>query len=151
MAVTIIDGDLMLANEDIIGHQVNCMGKMNSGVAKQVRRKYERAFTEYESFIFRTAASGEHPLGKCQVVNVGDKWVANLFGQENWGYDGKQYTDTKALMRSLESLKNFARDMKMSVALPYKIGSDRGGADWNEVLGIIENVFSDYEVTLYRK
>lgn len=150
MAVNIVDSDLTLAPEEILGHQVNCKGKMNSGVAKQIRRKFPRAFTEYEAFVERAPLEGKKLLGSCQVVNVGEKWIANLFGQDAWGYDGKQYTDYKALRESLQSLRKFSQDMKMSVALPYKIGSDRGGADWSEVLKIIEEEFEGYEVTLYR-
>ena len=35
--IKIIDGDLLNSEADIICHQVNCQGKMNSGVAKQIR------------------------------------------------------------------------------------------------------------------
>jgi hypothetical protein len=47
-------------------------------------------------------------------------------------------------------LKKLAMENNLSVALPYKIGSDRGGADWNEVRAMIDEVFSDYQVTLYK-
>ena len=42
--VTHIDGDLLeiqkTMNLDVICHQVNCQGKMASGIAKQIRDTY---------------------------------------------------------------------------------------------------------------
>jgi O-acetyl-ADP-ribose deacetylase (regulator of RNase III) len=147
--IKIVDGDLLEATEDIIGHQVNCQAKMRSGVAKAVREKYPRAYDDY-MYSFRTMTP-EQLLGACLVTYVAkNKYVANLYGQFNYGYDGKQYTDGIALAKALTELKFFAEERGLSVALPYKIGSDRGGADWNEVYKMIDTIFHDYEVTLYR-
>jgi O-acetyl-ADP-ribose deacetylase (regulator of RNase III) len=151
--IKIVDGDLLNATENIIGHQVNCQGKMNSGVAKAIREKFPIAYGAYiaEYNVHYNKRLLNDLLGRCQLVFTGtDKIVANLFGQFNYGYDGKQYTSVYALRMSLMSLKDKAQHLNASVALPYKIGSDRGGADWNEVYKIIDEVFSDYEVTLYR-
>lgn len=153
MPVKTVNGDLMDATENIIGHQVNCQMKMASGVAKLIREKYPEVYAEYTNiFINHTK---EQLLGYCQIVDVSTyenqfKFVANLFGQYYYGYDGKKYTKEAALKSALIELKNFAKQNDLSVALPYKIGSDRGGADWNEVYKIIEDVFIDYEVTLYK-
>lgn len=35
-----------------------------------------------------------------------------------------------------------------SVAIPYKMSSDRGGADWNVILAMIESVFKDTDITI---
>ncbi|MGG1652306.1 macro domain-containing protein [Paenibacillus sp. NRS-1775] len=146
--IKIVEGNLLDATEDIIGHQVNCKGVMGSGVAKQLNEKYSNLFYEYKGYLSIDKSS---TLGSCQFVRVGNsnKIVANIFGQDGYGY-GKQFTDLKALISGLVELKEFAVTNKCSVVLPYKIGSDRGGANWNEVYKIIENVFSDYEVILYR-
>jgi hypothetical protein len=37
---------------------------------------------------------------------------------------------------------------KKSVAFPYKMSSDRGGADWNVVLAMIESVFKNTDITI---
>ena len=47
----IINGDLLKSSCIYIAHQVNCMGKMNSGVAKQIRETYPTVFKEYQDFI----------------------------------------------------------------------------------------------------
>ena len=40
-------GDLLESECDYICHQVNCMGKMNSGIAKQIREKWPIVFQNY--------------------------------------------------------------------------------------------------------
>lgn len=161
--IKIVEGNLLLAKEDVIGHQVNCKCKMNSGVAKQIRQKYPDVYFAYLDYINDVKLSYEGQmyssdilLGDCQFVYLyrdihdKDKYVANLFGQDGFGYDGKQYTDTESLYHALKTLKNKAKAMKLSVALPYGIGSYRGGCDWKEVESLIIKAFSDYEVTLYK-
>lgn len=144
----------MNASENIIAHQVNCVGVYNSGVAKAIRLKYPKAFNEYKTLLNVTTSSNvKDLLGKVQFVSLEegtDTFVANLFGQYNFGYDGKQYTEYIALRESLESLCLFARINDYSVALPYLLGSDRGGADWRIVEQIIMDVFDGYKVTLYK-
>lgn len=41
----VIDENLLDAKNGIICHQVNCQGKMNSGVAKAIREKYPRVYS----------------------------------------------------------------------------------------------------------
>jgi hypothetical protein len=51
---------------------------------------------------------------------------------------------------SLSQLYEFANAIQCSVALPYKIGCDRGGGDWNVVLGMINDIFTDVDIKLYK-
>jgi hypothetical protein len=45
-----------------------------------------------------------------------------------------------------------ARDIPKSktIAFPYKIGSDRGGANWNIIYAMICEILSDWDVTIYK-
>lgn len=147
--IKIIQGDLLEAKENIIAHQVNCKGVMGSGVAKQIKQKYNKAFNDYKNLITRRAV--EELLGRVQYVPIADKkYIANLFGQYKYGYDGIQYTNIEALSDCLFDLRKEAEKYELSVALPYMIGSDRGGADWKEVEGLIIDAFEGYEVALYK-
>lgn len=157
--IKIIDGDLLEATEDIIGHQVNCMSSMGSGVAVDVKEKYPRAFSEYlvmcgyydeEETVGRRK---KDMLGEVQFVLVeDDKFVANIFGQLTYGKmgSGQVFTNEKALKKGLKKLRKFAEENQLSVALPYKIGSVRGGSRWEKVEQYIEEAFEGYEVTLYK-
>ncbi|WP_139991842.1 macro domain-containing protein [Paenibacillus paridis] len=150
MAVKIIQGDLTNAKEDILGHQVNCQGVMGSGIARVIRTKYPEA---YHAFIEKSKNTSNHKklLGECQLIDSkGDKKIANLFGQFYFGKSSQLYTDYDALRKALTTLKQRAAEAQLSVALPYNIGCGLANGDWNVVSNIIEEVFEDYEVTLYQ-
>lgn len=146
--IKIVEGNLLDASEDIIGHQVNCQGAMGSGVAKLLRDKYSNLFPSYKQFC--NNYDPHDLLGKCHIVKTGDKYTANLFGQLNYGRRKLRYTDYEALKESLTTLKNAAQKRGLSVALPFNIGCGLANGDWDVVKGIIEEAFGDYEVTLYK-
>jgi len=150
MAVSIVIGDLFQASESIIGHQVNCQAVMGSGVAKQMKKLYPEVFKEYVRYCRQHK---DDLLGSCQIVELNQgthKYVANLFGQQAYGGDGRKYTNDDALSSALTQLYKFAKANQCSVALPYKIGCDRGGGDWNIVLGMLNEIFTDVDVSLYK-
>lgn len=151
--IKVVNGDLVEAEENLIIHQVNCLGKMNSGVAKTIRVKWGRVFDRYSSMC-REYDSFEI-LGQVQSVLVDEskkQYVVNMFSQHSYGYDGERYTNYEALYRCLEQVANVARKHNYSVAIPYKMGCDRGGANWNVVYTMIEEVFKNHTqpVTIYR-
>jgi len=154
--IKLFDGDLLESGADIIAHQVNCQGKMNSGVAKQIREKYPKAFEEYVNLCGKYEDSSGL-LGMAQPVIVDENTtVANLFTQNRYGYDGKQYTDVKALGKALSVLKYGKKSYEallnkpVRVAIPWKIGCVRGGANWEEVYTMISEIFEDSEIELWR-
>ena len=93
-------GDLLESECDYICHQVNCMGKMNSGIAKQIREKWPIVFQNYMAKCNFSHPSGyvrpEVLLGDIQFVplyedyykDVKRQQVINMFGQYGYGYDG---------------------------------------------------------------
>lgn len=148
--IKIVEGDLLEAEEDVIVHQVNTRGVMGSGVALQVKKKHHVAYEEYVELCHKEE-DREDLLGHVQMVKVGDnKYIANLFGQLSYGYDGKRHTSYDALYSGLEKIKRVAQSNRLTVAIPYRIGSDRGGADWKVVYAMIESIFHDHPVVLYK-
>ena len=147
--IKIVDGDILQASENIIAHQVNCMSVMGGGIAKQIKDKYPKVFKDYKIYL----SNSVFPimvLGQCHFVKVdNNKYVANLFGQYNYG-TSKQQTDYKALEEALFTLKINAKDHYLSVALPVNLGCGLAGGNWEVVYKMIEDVFHDYDVTLYR-
>lgn len=140
--VKIIEGNLFDSEAEIIAHQVNCQQKMNSGVAKQIRQLYPSVYRDY---IYR-----KPELGNTVIIDVYSKRkIANLYAQDKYGYDGKRYTDYEALQKCFDYLNEYASKYGYTVAMPYKIGCDRGGADWNIVYKIIEDSFT-VDVELWR-
>lgn len=143
-----VEGNILAAKEDIIGHQVNGRFVMGSGLAWQIRNKYPKAYEEYLDL--KPYAARMSMLGRVQLVEINkERYVANIFGQQGYGRD-KQYTDYEALENGLSKLKVVAMENELSIALPHGIGCGLAGGDWEVVYETIERVFNDYEVTLYK-
>lgn len=139
--------DIFDSGAEIICHQVNCRGAMNSGVAKQVRQKYPEVYSAYKDFFESAKKSSRKLLGEYQAVPVNDKLVIiNMFSQDAFGYDGACYTDYDAIAKCLSGI---SQDFNgRTIALPYRIGCCRGGGDWSKVSQIIENAFGNSECTV---
>ena len=89
--------DIFESGADIICHQVNCQGAMNSGVAKQVRNRYPDVYDAYKSIC--KEKTPKELLGYAQPVWLkNDLTIVNLFAQDQYGYDGKCYTDYCSLI-----------------------------------------------------
>lgn len=147
--INIIEGNLLQAKEDMICHQVNCKGVMGSGVAKALRNKYPDIFVRYKVYCDNM---GAQLLGKIQVLAVDDgKKVVNMFAQDAYGWD-KQYTNEKAFEMCAIKLFDYAKSKNLSIAMPYKIGCGRGGADWSNIYKILlrESTRRDVDVVLYK-
>lgn len=152
--ITFIHDDLLNSNAEYICHQVNCRGKMNSGVAKAIRERWPIVYTTY----WETYIQGKHLLGSILTVDLNDyaprTWpnspvIINMFAQEGYGYDGKRYTSYDAFWSCLGRIREVA-PKGSKIAFPYKIGSDRGGANWDVIYAMVAAVLgSDYKVAFY--
>ena len=152
----IINGDLLKSSCIYIAHQVNCMGKMNSGVAKQIRETYPIVFKEYQDFIEinKDILPGKEMLGHSLIVQVNDiREVINIFGQYGYGYDGHQYTNYEALKKGFTDAIRTIRDFdllpsyaQIPIAMPFKIGCCRGGGKWDEGKKILEQLEKEENV-----
>lgn len=157
--IQIIEGNLFDTTASIIAHQVNCVGIMGSGVAKQIKKLYPRVFEQYQALCYGncpgTLLGIAQPCYLFSNSNIESehKIIINLFGQKEFGYD-KQYTDISALSQALHGLKYFmVGRTEQRIALPYKIGCGRGGANWEkEVYPMIQSVFlkSKIDIELWK-
>lgn len=167
--IKVIDGNLFDTEANFIVHSVNCCGVMGSGVAKQVRELYPHVEREYMKFVKHCSKSKVDLLGSAQYVPT-ESWalvmvdpiknnnviaydnkyqyIVNLFGQRDFGSDGKMYTSLNALKNGLLDIRKKAEQIGATVALPYGIGSVRGGAEWSDVLKIIKEVFEKSSVNV---
>jgi len=148
-------GDLFKSDCDVICHQVNCKGVMGIGLSKAIRKRYPLVFEQYSNFVNKNKGIPENSsefLGLCQIVKIGDgKYVANLFGQDDYGREKKQYTNYNALLCSLFALRRlilFGGYNIKSVAFPYNLGCGFAGGDWNMIRDMIISVFSTLNVRI---
>lgn len=143
--IKVVKGNLLDATEHVIAHQVNCQGKMNSGVAKAIKEKYPEVFERYQNTIPQLGL-----VDTIFVVKPDFHFINNMYSQDKCGYDGKQYTDYDAFRECCKTIVKNCKKSKLSVAMPYKIASDRGGADWDKIMDILLEEFIDVDLTLYK-
>lgn len=146
--INYINANLLDSDCNFICHQVNCQGKMGSGVAKQIRDRWPEVYSNYARVV------NSKMLGKAQILYIEDaniprQCVVNMFSQENYGYDGARYTSYDAFWNCLNELKNKIPE-GVTIAFPYKIGCGLGGANWEIIEKMIDVVFADYGVFIYK-
>lgn len=148
--IKIVEGNILNAPENIIGHQVNCQGVMGAGLAKQIRSKYPEVFNNYSELV-SSCENKSDLLGKMQLVTCGEnRWVANVFGQYSYGRGNVNYTSYIALEDAMICLRDIAIKHNLTVALPFGIGCGLAGGNWDIVEKMIVNTFEQHGVTLYR-
>lgn len=151
--LNVIEKDITTIDSGIIAHQVNCRGKMGSGIAGALRSKYPCIFAPYSKIIRSYIASGEKEpiLGTVNLVPVSSALrVANMFTQYDYGYDGGLYTNYDAIESAFKRLK-MVNYRNLPVAIPYLLGCGLGGGDWNIVSEIIVDIMPDIIVCKYEK
>lgn len=153
-------GDLVEALKsgevNAIGHQANCFNTMNSGAAKAIRLAFPDAYIAD----CETEKGDKLKLGGSSVgMHVrDDQFIAliyNLYGQYNYGYDAKGYTNYEALQAALTDMRDdlltasHSESEYRKVGFP-KIGAGLGGGDWDTIGNIIAGVFDErFDVTIY--
>lgn len=154
MAIIEVSGNILtppISNQPtVICHQVNCMGVMASGLAKQVKELYPQVFREYRILCDSHSGIKDMLLGQAQFVTIKNNLVvANLFGQLNYGCD-KRYTNYMALRKALERLALYYDGY--TIRIPYKMGCVLGGGNWSIVTQIIREtlLYNDFDVEIMR-
>lgn len=156
MEIKNIDGNLLDSDAELILHQVNCMGVMNSGVAKAIRKKWPIVYVEYMKLVnyglygSEKTFNREKLLGCAQKVEVNENQkVVNLFGQFGYGYDGKCYTNYDAVILAIQNTASYCEKNGIKkIALPWHMSCDRGGGNWEKIMEIIESSFKDLDIVI---
>ncbi len=147
--ITEVQGDLLTSKSQVIAHQVNCQGVMGSGIAKQIKEKYPKVFGCYE-FHCNVVEVRKELLGQCDLCENEPFYIANLFGQYDYGTH-KRMTNYEAIYNALENLHKDMINLNLtSVSFPYKMSCGLAGGDWHVVYAMIESIFKDMDVTIYK-
>ena len=136
--------------EDIYGTDaevIAVVGNYNAylaGVSKALSVKYPEFKEGYINNCEEKKAQlfGHAQLYEVKDVDYADRHIANLCIIAR-DFNSKKYrVFTDFLREALEELVDEMRKRDMTtVAIPYGMGCNRGGADWDEVMGILEEVF----------
>jgi hypothetical protein len=134
---------------DMMLHVTNAQGVMGSGIAKEVKDRIPKAFSYYEE----AYKKGKLDLG---LITSDGKGCYNLTAQKFFGRgfrplnygalsDCLQQIDTEAFHTTIDNCGAVPK-----IGIPYKMGSDRAGGDWEIVKELVEYYLSHYEVYIYK-
>ncbi len=136
----IVQGDVLDALEngdvDTVLHVVNCQGVMGSGIALQIKKRFPEAYEKYKQV--------ELYQGLTLGGTSGNDDIVNLHAQDYYGR-GKRHLNYGALAQCLSKVKAIK-----TIGIPYLIGCDRAGGDWEVVKEMIDFILKDYEVIYYK-
>src|SRR4051812_47369032 len=122
----IINQNILDVTYGIIVQQVNCLGVMGSGLARQIRDKWPEVYTKYR----KKFDDGQWKLGDIQMFPITEQlWMCNIAGQYAYGRD-KRHTDYVALERGLMELNT--RRNTFQVYIPWNMGCGLGGGNWQD-------------------
>jgi O-acetyl-ADP-ribose deacetylase (regulator of RNase III) len=129
-----IEGDLIKLGKsgmfDVITHGCNCYCTMGSGIAKQIKQIFPRAYEED----CKTIVGDRKKLGTLSFVKIKDLWIVNSYTQ--YGYGGSVInTDYNALRKCFKEVKALFTGLRIGYP---KIGAGLGGGNWNLISRIIE-------------
>jgi O-acetyl-ADP-ribose deacetylase (regulator of RNase III) len=147
-------GDLLDAPEPIIIHGCNAMGVMGSGVARAIREKWPKAYTDYK-YIYDVEGLS---LGQIVWTITDGKYIANAITQKTYGRSFKRYVNYDAIETVFDKVRNEIESNTTMTAQgpPYvaipKIGAGLGGlggGDWSIISEIIDSVMYNYDIVVY--
>lgn len=137
----LLDGEV-----DFIAHICNCRFTMGSGVAKEIKDRIPAAYNTY--------MRNDNVLGSIQIA----EGVFNLLAQDSYGRD-KRHLNYGALGQCLIWMDEELFDRRLNkdksnprwkIGIPYKMGSDRAGGDWEIVKEMIEHILCDHHIIYYK-
>jgi O-acetyl-ADP-ribose deacetylase (regulator of RNase III) len=129
-------GNILDVTHGVICHQVNCMGVMGAGLAKQIKEKYPQVYKRYRQAYYE----GELQLGHVVFADTGNGvLVANICGQWDYGKNVAQvYTSYDALRTGIQRVHILSTKLGIPAYVPHGIGCGLAGGDWSKVNPILQ-------------
>lgn len=148
--IEIYQGDIFEPPIDIVIHQANCMNTMGAGIAKEIRKRYPRAYDVDQM----TKKGDIKKLGQFTFAAPDEnqkQWVINLYGQFAYGRD-KQYTNYIAIASGLRNILSWIEKMGLEnqiIGIKEGMGCKNAGGDWEIVFGLIKEIFENSKVKVF--
>lgn len=152
--ITFEEGNILDDKYTMICHQVNTLGIMGAGLAKQIKLNFPDVFTRYSVYCDKNSKSellGQaYPLIGAHGLwgDIRHKLIWNLFAQTEIGTDSRKtnYFALEYALRTIVMEKlRFKWQEFNTLAIPYGIGCGLAGGDWDGVVyPMIQEVFKNY-------
>lgn len=128
-------GDVFTSEMKCIGHGVNCFGKMDHGIAVQVKEKYPAVFRMYEKLCKEEVVLPGTAVG----IYGGDKIIVNIASQFQPG----PHAELELLETGMLEAKAFCEAYGFKgMAIP-RIGSGVGALEWEDVSSLLHELFDE--------
>ena len=132
----IIKGDLFTNEKDSLAHCVSKDLHMGKGIAVQFKKRFGRV---------QELKSQKPTVGDVVFLKDNDRYIYYLVTKERYYYKPTLAT----LKNSLINLKKLIEMHNVkSLAIP-KIGCGLDKLEWSKVSELIQNIFTDGEITVY--
>ena len=144
-------GDLLECEEKVVVHGCNAQGVMGAGVARAIKEKHFRAYTQYKREVVANQKynkTGISLLGKVIWAVCGDKVIGNAITQEFYGRAPIRYCSYDAIRKCMQHINQYIREEGGSVAMP-RIGAGLAGGDWEIISQIIEEESTNFQPVVY--
>ncbi len=152
-----MEGDLItLAKQghfNAIIHGCNCFNTMGAGIAKQIASEFPGALTADRATVAGDPSKlGGYTFGMwfnaTDTVNSEMHMlrVFNAYTQYNYRRSGTPNVDYDAIRSSLLGIKD-QLDIRDKIGIPL-IGCGLAGGDWNVVSKIVNDILTDFDVTV---
>ena len=116
-------------------------------IAKDIRATFPEVYIKYR----KAYEAGPLALGQVLYVQAATFGIYNICGQDRYGRD-KRYTDHKAVETCMYKVIQHAKAKGFkSIGVPYKMGCNLGGGDWNTVKSILERTAEDIDIVIHHK
>ena len=142
-----VKGDLLKSDCKVIVHQCNCQSVMGAGIAAVIAKVYKHA----RDVDYYSKMTPEEKFGKYTSSTKYGITVANLYGQFRFGRGLQTNYDKleSAFDLFLTDAKENPKINLSKIGVPYKMGCDLAGGDWNKVYAILERMSEKHGVDIY--
>ena len=156
MQIEYVTGDLLKTEEKIILHGVNARGRMNSGVARQIREQLPYVYHCYlQMHSLRQLKLGSAPWIPSNGIHVINAVIQDDDGTQDGTVERDshvRYADYEAIRSCIRSVNATVRANpilgKVRIAMP-KIGAGLANGDWRVIKEIIEEEATLFQPVVY--
>lgn len=136
-----LQGNILNKTEGFICHQVNCIGIMGGGIARQIAHRYPSVLEQYKEHL-STKQSSSFGTFLRTPIRPNQFEIINLFGQYDVNYN-ERATHYGALAFSLCNFSTYLKQNEeklshLQVYIPKFLGCGIGKGDWSIVKESIE-------------
>lgn len=136
------DGTVFNVDTGCVVNTVNCVGVMGAGIALEFKLRYPDMFEDYR----KKCDKKEIVTGKIDYYKVdGGPIIANFPTKNHFKFPSKLLWIEKGLHDFVNTYKQ--HNIK-SIAFP-KLGSNKGGLNWEEVKALMEKYLASLDIVVY--